>query len=132
MLRRDSAIVAFGLGLESRPTRYPSASQSAYRSGIQTHFSQKAISVVGGIDLNFNLRSIICEKAIVPVVWKRDRSSRSLKDLLNSIEIINDDGAGFRSLTEYRDATENGPGKGEQAKQKKSLQGITSSGLLQP
>jgi len=36
-------------------------------------------------------------------------------------------GFGFRGF-----ATESGPGRGERAKQKKSLQGTTSSGLLQP
>jgi DNA invertase Pin-like site-specific DNA recombinase len=39
------------------------------------------------------------------VVWKLDRLSRSLKDLLNILENINDAGAGFRSLTENIDTT---------------------------
>jgi DNA invertase Pin-like site-specific DNA recombinase len=39
------------------------------------------------------------------VVWKLDRLSRSLKDLLNILEKINDAGAGFRSLTENIDTT---------------------------
>jgi DNA invertase Pin-like site-specific DNA recombinase len=41
----------------------------------------------------------------VLVVWKLDRLSRSLKDLLNILEKINDAGAGFRSLTEHIDTT---------------------------
>src|ERR1700730_6068943 len=41
----------------------------------------------------------------VLVVWKLDRLSRSLKDLLNILEKINDAGAGFRSLTESIDTT---------------------------
>src|ERR1700730_9423476 len=39
------------------------------------------------------------------VVWKLDRLSRSLKDLLHILEKINDAGAGFRSLTESIDTT---------------------------
>ena len=39
------------------------------------------------------------------VVWKLDRLSRSLKDLLNVLERITEAGAGFRSLTENIDTT---------------------------
>ena len=39
------------------------------------------------------------------VVWKLDRLSRSLKDLLNVLERIREVGAGFRSLTENIDTT---------------------------
>ena len=39
------------------------------------------------------------------VVWKLDRLSRSLKDLLTIIEKIDAIGAGFRSLTEAIDTT---------------------------
>jgi DNA invertase Pin-like site-specific DNA recombinase len=41
----------------------------------------------------------------VVVVWKLDRSSRSLKDLLHLMEKIEAAGAGFRSLTEAIDTT---------------------------
>ena len=41
----------------------------------------------------------------VVVVWKLDRLSRSLKDLLVLIEKIDEAGAGFRSLTEAIDTT---------------------------
>ena len=41
----------------------------------------------------------------VVVVWKLDRLSRSLKDLLHLIEKIGAVGAGFRSLTEAIDTT---------------------------
>ncbi len=41
----------------------------------------------------------------VLVVWKLDRLSRSLKDLLLILEQINAAGAGFRSLTEAIDTT---------------------------
>ena len=39
------------------------------------------------------------------VVWKLDRLSRSLKDLLHLMEQVQAKGAGFRSQTEYIDAT---------------------------
>jgi DNA invertase Pin-like site-specific DNA recombinase len=41
----------------------------------------------------------------VLVVWKLDRLSRSLKDLLHILENINEAEAGFRSLTESIDTT---------------------------
>ncbi len=41
----------------------------------------------------------------VVVVWKLDRLSRSLKDLLILMERIDKSGAGFRSLTESIDTT---------------------------
>src|SRR2546430_9867311 len=41
----------------------------------------------------------------VVVVWKLDRLSRSLKDLLHIMERIEAAGAGFRSLTEAVDTT---------------------------
>jgi DNA invertase Pin-like site-specific DNA recombinase len=41
----------------------------------------------------------------VVMVWKLDRLSRSLKDLLHLLERIETAGAGFRSLTESIDTT---------------------------
>ena len=41
----------------------------------------------------------------VVVVWKLDRLSRSLKDLLHLMERIKESDAGFRSLTESIDTT---------------------------
>jgi len=41
----------------------------------------------------------------VLVVWKLDRLSRSLKDLLYLLEQLNTKGAGFRSITEHIDTT---------------------------
>jgi DNA invertase Pin-like site-specific DNA recombinase len=41
----------------------------------------------------------------VLVVWKLDRLSRSLKDLLHIMEQVSDAGAGFRSITEAVDTT---------------------------
>ena len=44
-------------------------------------------------------------KGDVLVVWKLDRLSRSLKDLLTLMEKVDQAGAGFRSLTEVIDTT---------------------------
>ena len=44
-------------------------------------------------------------KGDVVVVWKLDRLSRSLKDLLTLMEKIQQAGAGFKSLTEAIDTT---------------------------
>ena len=44
-------------------------------------------------------------KGDVLVVWKFDRLSRSLKDLLHIMERVRDAGAGFRSITEAVDTT---------------------------
>ena len=44
-------------------------------------------------------------KGDVLVVWKLDRLSRSLKDVLSLMEKIDHAGAGFRSLTEVIDTT---------------------------
>jgi DNA invertase Pin-like site-specific DNA recombinase len=41
----------------------------------------------------------------VLVVWKLDRLSRSLKDLVQIMEKVSDAGAGFRSITEAVDTT---------------------------
>ncbi|WP_420594319.1 recombinase family protein [Deinococcus sp.] len=39
------------------------------------------------------------------IVWKLDRLSRSLKDVLHLMELLGERGAGFRSLTEAIDTT---------------------------
>jgi DNA invertase Pin-like site-specific DNA recombinase len=44
-------------------------------------------------------------KGDVLVVWKLDRLSRSLRDVLSIMERLGDSGAGFRSLTEAIDTT---------------------------
>src|SRR5437763_5806851 len=44
-------------------------------------------------------------KSDVLVVWKLDRLSRSLRDVLTIMERLGDSGAGFRSLTEAIDTT---------------------------
>jgi|ERR1700677_1403354 len=47
-------------------------------------------------------------KGDVVVVWKLDRLSRSLKDVLHIMEKIDQKGAGFKSLTESIDTTTSG------------------------
>src|SRR5436190_24326242 len=44
-------------------------------------------------------------KSDVLVVWKHDRLSRSLRDVLTIMERLSEAGAGFRSLTEAIDTT---------------------------
>jgi DNA invertase Pin-like site-specific DNA recombinase len=44
-------------------------------------------------------------KGDVLVVWKLDRLSRSLRDLLWILDRVDKVGAGFRSLTEHNDTT---------------------------
>ena len=44
-------------------------------------------------------------KGDVLVVWKLDRLSRSLSDLLRILKKVDDEGAGFQSLTEHVDTT---------------------------
>ena len=42
------------------------------------------------------------------VVWKLDRLARSIKQLIETVEALGEDGIGFRSLTEAIDTTTNG------------------------
>lgn len=42
------------------------------------------------------------------VVWKLDRLARSLKQLIETVEMLNEKGIGFRSLTENVDSTTSG------------------------
>ena len=42
------------------------------------------------------------------VVWKLDRLARSIKQLIETVEALGEEGIGFRSLTEAIDATTNG------------------------
>lgn len=57
-------------------------------------------------ELNHMLEQL--RKGDVVVVWKLDRLSRSLKDVLTLMEKIDQVGAGFRSLTEVIDTTSAG------------------------
>jgi hypothetical protein len=66
---------------------------------------KKALPVEDGIDLNSTERWTSSGEGDILVVWKLDRLSRSLKDLLHILEKISDAGAGFRSLTENIDTS---------------------------
>lgn len=60
---------------------------------------------VAGIDRNSTCVLDRLEPGDVLAVWKLDRLSRSLKDLLLILDRIEKVGAGFRSLTENIDST---------------------------
>ena len=78
---------------------------SAFReAGVEQVFSEAAS---GGRWDRPELHRMIGQlrKDDVVVVWKLDRLSRSLKDLLHILEKVEAAGAGFRSLTEAIDTT---------------------------
>jgi DNA invertase Pin-like site-specific DNA recombinase len=58
-----------------------------------------------GIGRNFTRPLEQLREMDVLVVWKLDRLSRSLKDLLHIMERVRDAGAGFRNITEAVDTT---------------------------
>ena len=60
--------------------------------------------MVAGTGQNFRALEHLREGDVL-VVWKLDRLSRSLKDLLHIMERVREAGAGFRSLTEAVDTT---------------------------
>ena len=79
-------------------------SRTGEGGGCERIFQEKAC---GGrwdrLELHRVLGHLRKEDALV--VWKLDRLSRSLKDVLTLMEKINQAGAGFRSLTEAIDTT---------------------------
>lgn len=73
-------------------------------AGCETIFEEKASG--GRWDRpELHLMLDYLREGDVVVVWKLDRLSRSLKDLLTLLEAIDREGAGFRSLTETIDTT---------------------------
>ena len=74
------------------------------KSGCETIFEEK---MSGGRWERPKLQELLkhIRKGDTVVVWKLDRLSRSLKDLLFIIEQIENAGAGFKSLTESIDTT---------------------------
>lgn len=65
---------------------------------VRRIFSEKTSSVGKRPQLHALLDSI--RPGDVLVVWKLDRLARSLRDLLSILEVLNERGAGLRSLTE--------------------------------
>src|SRR5215813_6000561 len=90
--------------LKARPTRHPCAGQGAEEAGCKRIFQESAS---GGRwdrpELHRALEHL--REGDMLVVWKLDRLSRSLKDLLHIMERVREAGAGFRSLTEAVDTT---------------------------
>lgn len=74
------------------------------KSGCELIFQEKAS---GGRWNRPELHKLIGQlrNGDIVVVWKLDRLSRSLKDLLTLMDQLNQAGAGFRSLTEAIDTT---------------------------
>lgn len=78
--------------------------ESLKRAGCETIFQEKE---KGGRWDRPKLHEMLnqIKQGDVVVVWKLDRLSRSLKDLLTMMERIDKVGCGFRSLTEAIDTT---------------------------
>lgn len=72
-------------------------------AGVQEIYSEKQSSVGDRPRLRALLRAL--KKGDVLVVYKLDRLARSLKDLLDILEVIHQAGAGFKSLTEPIDTS---------------------------
>lgn len=89
----------------SREDQNPSQQRAALRTaGCVRLFEEKAS---GGRWDRPQLQRLLdhLRAGDVVVVWKLDRLSRSLKDLLHIMEKIGEAGAGFRSITEQIDTT---------------------------
>jgi DNA invertase Pin-like site-specific DNA recombinase len=97
--------VALGYGRVSRESQDLAQQRAALRAaGCTRLFEEKAS---GGRWDRPELHRLLdhLRPGDVVVVWKLDRLSRSLKDLLHIMEKIGEAGAGFRSLTEHIDTT---------------------------
>ena len=100
--RRDALRLC--TGLERRDPGYPAARDRLARGGGRAAVHRaglgRALGPAAAQPLLDQLRP-----ADVVVVWKRDRLSRSRKDLLHIMDRIAQAEAGFRSLTEAIDTT---------------------------
>lgn len=73
---------------------------------MRAHLSRESIRpAVGGTGLNSTGCSTRLLKGDVLVVWRLDRLSRSLRDVLTIMERLREPKAVFRSLTEAIDTT---------------------------
>ncbi|WP_411878210.1 recombinase family protein [Polaromonas sp. YR568] len=73
------------------------------KAGVQKIFTEKAVSVGNRPELRRAIAAV--NKGDVLVVWKLDRVVRSLKELLEILEALQQRGVGFRSLTEPIDTS---------------------------
>lgn len=74
-----------------------------HAAGVQKVYSEKRSSVARRPQLEAALRSL--REGDVLTVYKLDRIARSMKDLLNILEVVHNVGAKFRSLTEPIDTS---------------------------
>ena len=90
--------------LKTRPTRHRAQVMELKRAGCKRIFEESAS---GGRWDRPELHRALDQlrEGDVLIVWKLDRLSRSLKDLLYILERIAEAKAGFRSLTEAIDTT---------------------------
>ena len=79
--------------------------QKHFGPPVAAVYSKKLLPADAGTGQNFIVCWISCAKRDTVVVWKLDRLSRSLKDVLHIMERIAKAGAGFRSITENIDTT---------------------------
>jgi DNA invertase Pin-like site-specific DNA recombinase len=107
-LQQVSATMLIGYARVSTQDQDTDAQISALKSsGCELIFQEKAS---GGRWDRPELHRLLeqLRKGDVLVVWKLDRLSRSLKDVLLLMEKVEQAGAGFRSLTEVIDTTSPG------------------------
>ena len=72
---------------------------------MRAHLLSGRFGIGAGIGLSYIACLTSCAMNDIVTVWKLDRLTRPLKDMLQIMEIIDDAGAGFRSLTESIDTT---------------------------
>ena len=104
-MQYPSAIMLIGYARVSTQDQDTAAQVSALKTaGCEEIYREKAS---GGRWDRSKLQEILSHlrKGDVVVVWKLDRVSRSLRDVLTLIERIHERKAGFRSLTEAIDTT---------------------------
>lgn len=103
-LQQVYAIMLIGYARVSTQDQDTAAQISSLQSaGCEIIFQEKASGRWERPELHHLLRQL--RKGDIVVVWKLDRLSRSLKDLLMIMEKIQCTGAGFKSLTEAIDTT---------------------------
>lgn len=73
------------------------------RAGVKRIYQEKARSVGERPQLRLALSQM--QRGDVLLVWKLDRVARSLRDLLEILELLHVSGCGFRSLTEPIDTS---------------------------